>query len=608
MTTRRDFIRMTLVGTALLGLPPILFPRKVIAQAAAALLDPATQSRFVNPLPNPLDPSFIYLPTAGTNEYEITVSPTIHHAGLVGADGATLETPVWAYGTPAQGFTVPGRTFLVERGKPITVTWKNELVDDAGMPVQHPLPVDQSIPVATIDSGVPIAVHQHGGNTQSPFDGGPTQWVAPRRLAVGPGGYVPPYQYENAQEAALIWYHDHAEGITRLNVAAGLAGLYVIRDVNEKALIAARKIPSGPYEIPLVIQDRMFTADGAVHYPADPADTGLSNPESLPNPSHLPEFFGDIMLVNGVAWPVLEVEPRRYRLRFLNGSDSRFYAMAFSSGLVEMKQIGTDLGFLNRPVGLATLTMGPGERADVVVNFGDVAGQTIILGNTAGIPYPNGPAPMPDEGPDQIMAFKVTKPKSSAPKDLFNAFVNLRPGNPLPEPTVPLGTRVRKLILAEGTDEYNRLMTMLGIIDPNSINDGTLFFNDPITEEPVLGSSEVWEFYNASVDAHPVHLHLVQFRILDRQRFTATAIEKPMGMGKAMGAKLTNVTLRGDPKRPKPNEAGLKDTVVCPPGQVTRILVPFNREGEFVYHCHILSHEDHEMMRTYRVVKAPPAI
>jgi spore coat protein A len=162
-------------------------------------------------------------------------------------------------------------------------------------------------------------------------------------------------------------------------------------------------------------------------------------------------------------------------------------------------------------------------------------------------------------------------------------------------------------MLAEGSDEYNRLMTMLGIVEPGSPQDGTHFFTDPITEEPVVGTSEVWEFYNATVDAHPIHLHLVQFRILDRQRFTAMAVEKPMGTGNVLGAKLSNIVLRGAPKRVAPNEAGLKDTVVCPPGQVTRILVPFNREGEYVYHCHILSHEDHEMMRTYRVVKAPPA-
>jgi spore coat protein A len=561
-----------------------------LAQEEPALLDPASHPKFVNPLPNPLDPSFIFQPdgTTVTGEplYNVGIFEFHQSLGLVDAAGTPLLTKVWGYGKDKASATYPGRTFTVYSRQPMNVLWTNHLVDDFGNPLPHFLPVDTSLHWAAPlmppypYSGVPVVTHVHGGLTESASDGIPEAWFTPGFAQVGRDFKKEVYHYDLPQDAGTIWYHDHALGITRLNVYAGLAGFFIVRDEFD----TGRRdnplgLPAFPYEVPIAIQDRMFTADGQLYYPA------MSEEEGQPTPSHLPEFFGDFILVNGQAWPVLDVEPRKYRLRFLNGSDSRFYNMWITSGLTTgfgtgptIHQIGTDVGLLYAPVTLDQLTIGPGERVDTIVDFAGFEGTTLILRNNARAPFPKGESINPTTV-GQLMAFRVgttvTEPDQPLPATLRPAPIEL------PVPTGP----TRRLLLFEGEDEFGRLRSQLGTIDR-----GPLMWEDPITENPMLHDTEVWEIFNTTEDAHPIHLHLVHFQLVDRQKFRAHEMED---------GSLTNVRVIGRPSKPGPDEVGFKDTVRMFPGTVTRIIARFDVPGLTVWHCHILSHEDHEMMRPY---------
>jgi len=550
------------------------------------LLDPLGQPKFVNSLPNPLSPGFIFQPTIpGGTHYEIGIFQFQQNLGLKDPQGNPMLTTVWGYGyaNDPSSATYPGRTFVINKGSnanaPITVQFFNKLIDGGGHPLPHLLPIDPSLHWALSghanwrELGIPVVTHIHGGHTESPSDGLPDAWFTPNATLTGKL-YNPVYSYENDQEAGTVWYHDHALGITRLNVYAGLAGFYLTRDANETSL----GLPSYPYEVPIAIQDRMFTADGQLYYPSEPEEEGQ------PNPTVLPEFFGNVILANGQAWPVLPVEPRKYRFRLLNGSDSRFYTLVLSSGQ-KFIQIGTDLSLMYTPVLMDQITIGPGERADVIVDFAGRAGQMVILKNRARAPFPKGEPPDP-RTVGQIMAFNVgttvTTPDNPIPTTLRST-----PIAPL-QPTAP----ARQLLLFEGKDGYGRLQPSLG-----TAGSGAMMWDDPITENPTLNDVEVWEVFNTTEDAHPIHLHLVAFQILDRQRFKADQDE-------ITGA-LSEIRLLGQPKPPEANEKGWKDTAPMYPGEVTRVIAKFDRLGEYVWHCHILSHEDHEMMRPYTVV--PPS-
>lgn len=574
------------------------------------MLGASLHPKWVNPLPNPLAPDLVFAPEQpGGNSYTVEARAFEQWLGLVEPrTGKQLATMTWGYGTTAQPSTYPGRSFVVRRGTQVRVRWVNRLTDAQGAPLSHLLPVDATLhwadPLAQGHRAgpylgpVPLVTHLHGAAIAAASDGPPDAWAGPvatpdAEPALRGRLYARTYEYDNRQEAAHLWYHDHALGITRLNVYAGLAGQYFIRDTNEDALLAAGALPAYPYEMPLMLQDRRFTAEGQLFMPHTDAD----NPRA-PTPTHLPEFFGDTMLVNGVAWPVMEVEPRPYRLRLLNASDSRFYQLRLSSGQ-PMLQIGTDLGLMNAPVRLNSLLLAPGERADVIVDFAHAGarGRQIYLLNSARAPFPKGDLPEA-RATDRLLAFRATRMLDDKVPPARIA-QNLRPVHgPLPAP--PPATRVRKLMLHEGKDHYDRLQTMLGIVDPGNPLDGTLFWDAPVTETPKLGATEIWEIYNATADAHPIHLHLVGFRILDRQKFSARLLPKEMPHG-AAGARLDRIRLAARPRPPAPNEAGMKDTAVMLPGEVTRIVATFDRAGEYVWHCHILSHEDHEMMRPFRV-------
>ncbi len=546
------------------------------AAFAQTLLNPVQQPKFVNPLPVP---SVIDGRNGGF--FTIGISQFDQWLGLVNPTSMQpLPTKVWGYNG-----SYPGPTILAKKDFPIDVFWRNNLVNGSNQPLPHLLPIDSSIHWAFNQDenwrqhGIPVVTHLHGGHTESASDGLPDAWFTPNFSLKGHGfvkGDLLPYHYSNTQEAATIWYHDHALGITRLNVYAGLAGYYLITDANEMNLQASGKLPAAPYDLGLAIQDRMFTDKGQLFYPSAPEE---EEAYEQPAPSILPEFFGDFILVNGMTWPVLEVEPRQYRFRILNGSDSRFYNL-FLSGKQVIQQIGSDNGLLPAPVAQTQVLIGPGERKDIVLDFADPAlwGQTIIVRNNAKTPFPKGSAVDPNTT-GLIMVFRVTKPLDPI-YPLTQLPATLR------APIVPLSTTLpaRKLILFEAEDEYDRLKPMLGTVD-----DGVLAFHDPITENPMLNSTEIWEIYNETMDAHPIHLHLVRSQLINRQKFHADINEE--------NGKPANIRLLGQPKTPDAEEQGWKDTWIMYPGEVTRIIATFDMEGLYAWHCHILSHEDHEMMR-----------
>lgn len=606
-----------------------------LVSAQPLLLDPATQPRFVNDVPDALHPSFIYQPTdAGAYDYyEVGMYQIEQPLGLVDpVTGSPLLTRCFAYGT-GPGFpnaTYPGRTFVAREDRQVRVKWSNNLTTDGtpeGTVLPHLLPVDESLHWAfalpgyelrsLASDGVPVVPHVHGGHTEAASDGNPEYWFTPGYRVRGPRWVKDTYVYDNDQQAGTIWYHDHGLGITRLNVYAGLAGFYIIRDDRDTGEADNPiGLPVHPYEQLLVIQDHMFTADGQHFYPAHPGDPLWSDfiapGMNVPVPSALAEFFGDFILVNGVPWPKMEVEPRIYRLRLLNGSDSRVYKLWLADGgYTSFTVIGNDDGLLHQPVAVDKLVIAPGERYDVLVDFSPWAGQQIVMKNNAKGPFPAGGTVDPTTA-GLIMAFNVgttvtDQTNNSIPGTLRNA--------PITRDDILQGdavARSRKLALYEGMDNFGRLQPLLGTAEPavdvmGGIQDGSLVWDEcraPITENPGLDDVEIWEVYNTTGDAHPFHVHLVSFQILDRQRFRADVLPKDVIQHDGtvgMGFTMQNIMRIGKASPPEAFEAGWKDTALMYPGEVTRIMARFDRPGRYVYHCHILSHEDHEMMRPYHV-------
>jgi spore coat protein A len=471
----------------------------------------------------------------------------------------------------------PGPTLEVQKGQPLLVKWTNAL------PTKHFLPIDTTIHGAeeTLPK-VRTVVHVHGAQVLPESDGYPDAWFTSDGKT-GAQYDSSSCHYPNDQQAALLWYHDHAIGITRLNIYAGLAGFYVIRDAQEDAL----DLPSGPFEIPLMIQDRKFNPDGSLLYPT--ARNGT-------HPVWIQEFFGETICVNGKASPFLEVEPRRYRLRMVNGSNSRFYHLklvaADEEGDAEVPafhQIGTDGGLLPAPLTLRYLLLAPGERFDLILDFADHKGARIAMLNDAPAPYSRGGEVIPS----QVMLFKVTKPLSGKDtSSLPDTLAQMPPLNPAE------AVRERVLALTEivrPSDGYT-VMSMLG----------QKHWFDPVSEDPMANSMEIWSFANTTGDVHPIHIHLVRFQVLNRQPFdTRTYLQTGQ------------LVFTGIPMAPERNERpGWKDTIKAYPGYVTRVIQKFDlpngtrvtpgQEFRYVWHCHMLEHEDNEMMRPYSVIGGAP--
>jgi len=612
MLSRRNMLQAgALLGTGLVL--PWSFRQRAYAQTVPLLSPPPPGQRFVNLLPRP---DVLSLETPA--RVHVDMGETTQWLGLVDAAGAPLETTVWGYGRVGRPVSYPGPTLEAWRDRVSRVTWSNKLPEYPPPQSQaHLLPVDTSIHLARPERfsrvGVPTVVHLHGGHTVAGSDGYPDAWFTRNFKEVGPffSQEWRSYRYDNDQEAATLWYHDHALGITRLNVYTGLAGFYLLRDDNEARLVVNNVLPSGPYEVPILVQDRMFTAQGQLFYPAQPpAGT------TAVFPSVLPEFFGDFILVNGMAWPKLDVEPRQYRFRLLNGSDSRFYRFFFDPILGgRVFEIGTDTGLLNHPVLLdEPFVLAPGERRDVVIDFTGLTGSRITLKNDAPTPFPDGD-PLADDDPTRdILRIDVSLPLDTGVPltEVRKAFPGGSVGTlrPVNGPIQPLSAvRTRKLLLFEGTDRFGRLMPLLGAEgQPNVLE--TLLWDEPITENPGLGDVEIWEIYNVTMDAHPIHIHLVSFQILGRAPMEVPAaaigsksLVDPM-TGQVVGTGGTldlSQVLVGAFSPPPADEQGPKDTVQSFPGEVTRVIARFDRPGRYVWHCHILSHEDHEMMRPFHV-------
>jgi spore coat protein A len=526
--TRRKFLHNSGLATTALLLKQL--PALDQAPAVKALtLDPNTLAKFADPLPIPV--------TAQPNEHRASpANPAVkvpyYKLGMrpfeMNVHRDLKPTRMWGFGSQS-----PGPTLDVRSGQEILVEWSNELPD------KHFLPIDHNLSGAGKDQPeVRTVVHLHGGKAPPDSDGYPEDWITPGKSVV--------YHYPNKQDAAMLWYHDHAMGINRLNIYAGLFGVYLIRDSVEDSL----NLPAGNYEIPLALCDRSLTPESQLFYP-------VSDKVNAP---WVPEVFGDLTLVNGKLFPYLEVAARKYRFRVLNASNGRFYHLLFEKG-ASFYQIGTDQGLLPAPISLKALMIAPGERVDLVVDFSEHRGEEMILKSDA----------------FTIMQFRVAGGKV---EDTSSLPARLRPVAKIPESEA---VKTRLLSLDEYQNRAGEPLLML-------LN-GT-YWHQPITEKPVLDTTEIWTLINPTDDSHPIHLHLVRFQILDRRRFNA-----------ALYMSTRELRFTGDAVPPEASEAGWKDTVRAQPGMVTRIIMHFEGYvGRYVWHCHILEHEDNEMMRAYEVI------
>jgi spore coat protein A, manganese oxidase len=445
----------------------------------------------------------------------------------------------------------------------------------------------------------------------------------------GPGFAV--FQYPNLGRAGTTWYHDHTLGMTRLNVYAGPAGFFIIRGgpAGDDAVLDSRtgrtaslpgpaprendKFPPNKRyrEIPIAIQDRSFNTNGSLFYPDTRAFfdgyLGPYIPFTDISPIWNPEFFGNMIIVNGNTWPFLNVEKRRYRFRVLNGCQSRFLILDFNQiPGVEVWAIGNEGGFLAEPVNLTAdngnrLLMGLAERADLIVDFTNVPVGNYVLANVGPDEPFGGGAPGVDFEPadpgttGQIMEFRVV-PALTSDATTPPQFLQLPAITPLPQETMtrPLALLEEASAVFDGPAE-----ALLGYVDgdPNVASAASIkrLWMDPVTENPAVGATEVWELYNATEDAHPMHIHEIHFEVVDRQDITVDEESHDV-----------QVDPESDRVPPEPWETGFKDTVIAYPGQVTRVRGRFDTPGQFVWHCHIVEHEDNEMMRPYRIGPLQP--
>ncbi len=571
---RRSFLKV--VGASAIG----AFAFDTISSGVkltSVLAQSSLLTKFTEQLPVPP-----VIDARGGGSFNLTMAPGTHsfHSSLP-------ATPTWGYG----GAPYLGPTFQTMRGVPINLTAINSLG-------AHPLAnvIDTTLNGAQdSDKTNPrVSLHLHGGNTEPDSDGHPEATFTPGANRI--------YHYHNNQEATTLWYHDHAMGITRLNVYAGLAGFYLLRDQYDSGEPDGPiGLPSGSYEIPLVLQDKMFNWDGTLAYPLGEFGSVWA-----------PEFFGDVATVNGKVWPNLNVNRGLYRFRILNGSNARIYSLRLSNGQ-NLFQIGAEGGLLNAPVALNRLLIAPGERADVLIDFSRLAdGTRIVFKNDAPVPFPDGPrsrrrGALPIR---EIMQFTVGGASGftgTIPTVLRTTLIQ-----PLPTPV-----RVRNLALVEIADPVTDA-PLRALIN-------NLPFDTDHIEMPQVNTVEQWNIINTTGDTHPIHLHLVQFQLLGRQKFNVKAFmeanypELPDPEAAGVGPWPTpsaDTFTSGVLKGPEPNETGWKDTVRANPGEITRIRVPFGATaadgvpfgqsftGDYVFHCHILEHEDNEMMLPYRVVPA----
>ncbi len=504
--------------------------------------DVRTIPKFIDRLPIPPVAKPLGVKKGIGDLYNITMKEAFHSFS-----SAFPLTKIWGYNG-----MYPGPTIEAFKDISTIVKWNNNLPD------KHILPYDKTLH-GTIDTPeVKTVVHLHGARVHSDSDGHPEAWYTRDFNITGPSFKRKIYEYTNHQPGTLLWYHDHAMGQTRLNVYAGLAGLYILRDSLEESL----NLPSGKYEIPLIIQDKSFKENGQLFYPDEPS------PESTVKPSIVPAFFGDTIVVNGKVWPYLDVEPRKYRFRVLNASNRREYIISLSNG-GEFIQIGTDGGLLESPVSLKSFKLMPAERIDIIIDFSKYKGQKIILKNSA--------QDSPTEGTDVIMKFNVVKHLKYKDNSVIPNM--LRVGH---EPSVDTVSVERNVFFNSREDHFNRpMLTINGMM-----------WADPTTETPKLDTVEIWNLINPMQFSHPIHIHLIQFKVLGRRKFDVELYNRT-----------GELRYIGKEEPPHEYEKGFKDTVDSEVGKVTRIIMHFTGfKGDYVWHCHFLEHEDHDMMRPMRVI------
>jgi spore coat protein A, manganese oxidase len=553
--TRRGF----LVGT--MGLGAALAVPRVFAAPAGKL------AKYVQPVPLPGSGIVVATPRGGANSYAFTlrqISRQVHPD--------IPPTPIWAYddgsGLAGQAGSF-GMAVVAHSGIPVDATFTNLL------PEHYPawIPVDTRL--TPLGDEVRAMAHLHGGFVSAASDGNPA--VTPKGFGHGETQIV---HYANDPEhnpATLLWFHDHGLGATRLNVFAGLAAAYILRDeFDTGGELNPVGLPGGAYEVPLVIQDRLLNADGTMLYPVSP----------IAGVTWVGEYFGDVMLVNGKVWPFLSVEPRMYRLRILNGCNARI--LNLDLGAAPMWQIGAEGGMWDRPVRVQYLDLAPAERADVLVDFSRLAGRTTVVKNF----QPRGPVVSPAPPLTSVMEIRVGTTVTIPGPTSIPASLPGRAAS-LPEPV-----RTRYLTLNEvapGTANW-------------TLNINGVPFAETAGEDPVAGTVEDWVYVNTTEDTHPMHTHLVTHQVVDRTPFDAAAYVRAHGgpTGVPGGVDPTPF-ITGPAQPPTPGERGFKDTVKANPGYLTRIRARFDlptgvsAPQTYVHHCHIVEHEDNEMMHPFTV-------
>lgn len=730
MPSRRTFLKAGAVAGAGLFVPAAAW------RAWASTTLPQTPLLGAN-IPKFVEPLTTFVGERVTSQYFNVIMREFQQNVLPDSLYATMVPPfnqgtsVWGYQVDGRPPFYPGFTVEAQRGRATTVNYVNNLPSPIRSRLEPLLTIDQTIhwadPLHTGSSmhmgsfqpyqgTIPTVVHLHGAEVPSASDGAPEAWFTQDGIH-GPGystledtfgsnsSNAAVFQYPNTQQATTLWFHDHALGMVRINVFAGLAAMYFLRDQFDTGRSDnPLRLPAGKQEVELVIQDRQFDTNGQLLFPdGTPADnpTGLNGTPPNPgaHPFWIPEFFGDAIVVNGRTWPFFNVEPRRYRFRVLNASNARFYQMNLVDSTSQAPgpviwKIGSDGGLLNTPVKLSDgndpnslpLFLAPSERADVIIDFSAFAGRSFTLTNSAVFPFPSGGPPDPAVD-GIIMQFRVNLPLSSQDTTFNPASGAALRGGRNQEPAIvqlanqrtgTLGNGVtplvkRQMVLLEVEGPGGPLMVTLQNSRWTGTHDGT---NIPIsgsapasmgqpyffTEQPRVGSTEVWEIANLTQDAHPIHIHLIQFQLMNRQNFDVTNYRAlydskfpggtfegllpdgtlglmnyapgtfipgygppspyltPNADGAIGGIPALSKFLQGSIVLPDNNDVGWKDTLKMYPGQVTRIVIrwapidtsvtgvkpgqnlytfdPTEGPG-YVWHCHIIDHEDNEMMRGY---------
>ncbi|XP_010498793.1 PREDICTED: multicopper oxidase LPR1-like [Camelina sativa] len=495
-------------------------------------------------------------------------------------------TQVFAYGTSRSKATVPGPTIEAVYGVDTYVTWRNHL------PTSHILPWDPTISPATANhGGIPTVVHLHGGIHEPASDGNADAWFTAGFKETGPKWTKTTLHYENMQQPGNMWYHDHAMGLTRINNLAGMVGAYVLR---HHAVESSFRLPTGDeFDRPLIVFDRSFRKDGSIYMNA----TG-NNPSI--HPQWQPEYFGDVIIVNGKAWPRLNVRRRKYRFRIINASNARFFKFFFSNGL-DFIVVGSDSAYLSKPVVTKWILLSPSEIADAIVDFSKSPSGTVVLANDAPYPYPRGDP--------------VNKENSKVMKFIVKT-----------EPEDDTSTIPKRLIDYSAADASNAVLTryismyeyVSSSDEPTHLFVNGLPYDAPVTETPKIGTTEVWEVINLTEDNHPLHIHLGLFKVVEQTELLAGGLEEfkecMTKHNDAVKCKISKYA-RGTKTAVTAHERGWKNVFKMMPGHVTRILVRFSyihtnasypfdatQEPGYIYHCHILDHEDNMMMRPLKVI------